>query len=55
VRPPVNSQWYLRFGERPERVTVVPSGRRLPEDEVNVMYDNGSIGTVKVSALEPPE
>jgi hypothetical protein len=48
----VNTQRYLRFGERPERVTVVPPGRRLPEGEANVMYDNGSVGTVKTSALE---
>lgn len=51
-RPDVGEQYWLALGANLERVTVVPTGRGVPADEVNVMRPSGSIITVRISRLD---
>lgn len=53
ARPPIGTKaTFTRATGTTHEVTVVPTGRKVPDDEVNVMlHDTGSVVTLHVSQL----
>jgi hypothetical protein len=56
-RPPIGRRFLITWGDgRRGGATVVPTGKTVPKDEVNVMRDgDGSIVTIDVGRLTDPE
>lgn len=57
IRPPIGTRYRIAWGDGSSSgVTVTPTGKTVPTDEVNVMRDgDGSIVTVSVGRLGTPE
>ncbi|MFJ7895901.1 hypothetical protein [Streptomyces anthocyanicus] len=56
-RPPIGTRYLITWGDGTHSgVTVVPTGKTVPDSEVNVMRDgDGSILTINVGRLTVPE
>jgi hypothetical protein len=57
IRPPIGTRYRITLADGASGgVTVVPTAKTVPVDEVNVMRDgDGSIVTVRVQRLGTPE